>query len=109
MPLNVAIKAISEQSTSSLTVDALGKLLKEANIPCQFMGYTAWGNFVHAQVLYVLNGVGYIASRTENSQDSSIQFAITRDGTHIEKGGRLMQNEIAVFVSLGLQPMCTTE
>jgi len=106
MPLKVAIKAISEQPTSSLTVDGIGKLLKEADIPCQFMGHTAWGNFVHSQVLYVLHGVGYIARRIENNQDSSIQFSITRDGSNIEKGGRLMQNEIAAFSSLGLQPMC---
>jgi hypothetical protein len=104
MSLKEAVKAISEQETSSLTVNGLGKLLKEADIPRTFMGYEAWGNFSHSQVLYMLDGVGYIGRRIEKTQDSTIKFVITNDVIFTDQGARLTQNEISVFASLGLKP-----
>lgn len=96
------IKLISNQAQSNITVDAVASLLKGAGIRFIFMGHDVWGNFTHSQVLYVVDGEGYIAKREKRHKDSSVRFVITRDGKKTVLGKHLTTYEKDVFKQLGL-------
>ena len=98
-----AVKHISKQKESSITVKGMNELLKEAKIPRTLMGYDSWGNFSYSQVLYVIENIGYIAKRKEQSKDSSVAIKFTSDGKYFESGSALSSNEKKVFIKLGLK------
>jgi len=97
-----AVKQLSSQKSSSITVLGMNKLLKEACIPNTLMGYDSWGNFSYSQVLYVIDNIGYIARRKYDSQDASINIMVTKDGLRTECNKTLANNEVEVFKELGL-------
>ena len=102
MSMLEAVKQISKQKESSITVSGMNEFLMEANIPRRLMGYESWGNFSYSQVLYIIDNVGYIAKRTHKKQDASVIIKCTKDGVKTECGKFLSRNEIKVFKELGL-------
>ncbi|OZS55412.1 hypothetical protein BST55_23970 [Vibrio vulnificus] len=97
-----AVKQISAQKTSSITVLNFNKLLVEAKVPRTLMGYDSWGNFSFSQVLYVIDGIGYIARRTRDNQNAPITIKRTVDGVQTTCGYHLQKNEKIAFHKLGL-------
>lgn len=97
-----AIKQLCEQPTSSITVNSLQSLLKEAGIRCTLMGYYSWGSFSNAQVLFVIDEKGYIARRSARNQNSPVIFNHTDDGKKFNAGNRLTDSEVKVFKDLGM-------
>lgn len=101
MSMFEAVKQISKQKNSSVTVTNMNKLLIDAEIPRALMGYDSWGNFSYSQVLYVIDNVGYIARRTKDRQDAPVAIKRTKDCIKTECGKLLTRNEIKEFKKLG--------
>lgn len=99
-----AIKQLSKQRSSSITVLGMIQLLNEAGIKNIPMGYDSWGNFSYSQTLYVIENIGYIARRKYDNKNASVNIFITKDGLRTECGKQLFENEIKVFNELGLGP-----
>lgn len=97
-----AIKQLSKQKNSSITVLGMIQLLNDAGIKNTPMGYDSWGKFSYSQTLYVIENIGYIVRRKYDSKDASVNIFFTKDGLRTECGKQLGENEIKVFKDLGL-------
>lgn len=98
----VAIKQLSKQKNSSITVLGMIQLLNDAGIKNIPMGYDSWGKFSYSKTLYVIENIGYIVRRKYDSKDSSVNIFITKDGLRTECGRYLDENERKAFNELGL-------
>ncbi|MBS3953522.1 MAG: hypothetical protein KGZ88_11275 [Methylomicrobium sp.] len=97
-----AIKQLSKQSSSSITVLGMIQLLSDAGIKNIPMGYDSWGSFSYSQTLYVIENIGYIVRRKHDSKNASVNILNTKDCLRTECGKQLCENEIKAFKALGL-------
>lgn len=95
-----AVKQISRQKSSSISIPNLRELLGEAGVTTLGTGYRAYLNFSYATTMYVIENVGYIARRTKDHRDAPITIHQTIDGHTCLDGTTLSKVERECFATL---------